>query len=423
MNIALLGQGTRGDLYPLLGIGRSLVERGHRVVVLEYDEYASDIEEAGLDFHLVATGSQCAHVFENVPVGPATPSTELATHRLYFDASLRSARHFVAALTRLAQRPDAIVAPSHHLGAGLGGEMLGIPVISTFLGASVPATFDTGTGSGMRSRPDERMARLVDRLALPRIAEVRRDIGLDPAPDGATFARVDREGGLVLTASPLATLPPGIPPAFEIVGYPDYYGSDRHRLDEPTRRFLTESEVPVVVCTLGDGWARTLPDQLREFLDRADRGRYRVLMIGGRVPGLSSGAGTRIVARANLREVLAYADVSVNHGGMGTLIAALRCAVPSVMMTQWPDGRRNAAALAAQGLGIDLGSAPTADEFIRAVDEAIGSDMIEQRLTAASTAMRAERDPVDALLDRLHRERKGTFDHAETSTGRRGASR
>ncbi|WP_378730384.1 glycosyltransferase [Nocardia brasiliensis] len=423
MNIALLGQGTRGDLYPLLGIGRSLVERGHRVIVLEYDEYESDIEEAGLDFHLVHTGSQCAHVFENVPVGPATPSTELATHRLYFDASLRSAPHFVAALGRLAPRPEAIVAPSNHLGASLGGEMLGVPVISTFLGASVPATFDTRAASGMRSRSDERMAKLVDRLALPRIAEVRREIGLDPAPDTTTFARVDRAGGLVLTASPLATLPPAIPPTFEIVGYPDYYGSDRHQLDEPTRQFLAESPVPVVVCTLGDGWARTLPDQLRQFLDRADQGRYRLLMIGGRVPGLSSGPGTRIVSRANLREVLGYADVSVNHGGMGTLIAALRGAVPSVMMTQWPDGRRNAAALAEQGLGIDLGSAPSTDEFFRAVDEAIGNDMIKQRLHAASTAMRAERDPVDALLDRLHRERKGRTDHAETSTGRSGASR
>lgn len=420
MNIAVLGQGTRGDLYPLLGIARSLVERQHRVTVLEYDEYASDVAEAGLPFRAVAPGSQCARVFENVPVGPATASTEWATDQLYFEASLRSAVPFVSAVTRLVPRPDALVAPAHHIGAMLGGELLEIPVVATFLGTAAPATFDSRTASGMRSRSDDRGARMVDRLVLPRIAEIRRDLGLDAEP--TSFARVDRAGGLVLTAAPLAAVTTALPPTFEIVGYPDYYGPD-HQLDESTKQFLVAGDRPVLVCTLGDGWARALPEQLQQLVIRANQGRYRLLMIGGRVRGLSSGPGTRILARANLREVLRYADVSVNHGGMGTLVAALRSAVPSVMMTQWPDGRRNAAALAAQGLGIDLGSAPSTDDVFAAIDKAIGNHSLDERLRAARTAMQFECDPADTLLKRLHRQRKGETGNAEKSTGRSGAPR
>lgn len=421
MNIAVLGQGTRGDLYPLLGIARSLVERCHRVSVLEYDEYEPDVAAAELDFRVVGTGSQCANVFANVPAGPATPRSEWVTDQLYFDASLESAPSFVEALTRLTPRPDAIVAPANHVGALLGAEVLDVPLVQTFLGTSAPSAFDTRTPNGMRSKADERKVKLVDRLVLPRIARIRRDLGLGPG--GESFARVDRAGGLVLTAAPLAAPVTSIPPSFELVGYPDYYGRDSYGLDEPTTRFLTDDGPPVVVCSLGDGWARALPGQLQRLAERADSGRYRLLLIGGRVPGLASGQGTRVLTQVNLRDVLRYADVSVNHGGMGTLVAALRAAVPSVMMSQWPDGRRNAAALAAQRLGIDLGSAPTAEEVFRAVDEALDDEVIRERLGEARAMMRAERDPVTALLDRLHRERKDRTDHAETSAGRGGSPR
>ncbi|WP_024806308.1 glycosyltransferase [Nocardia sp. BMG51109] len=423
MNIVVLGQGTRGDLYPLLGMARALLARRHRVTVLEYDEYASDVEDAGLPFLPVGTGSQCAHVFENVPAGPATPSTEWTTDRLYFEASLRSARPFATALAGLRPRPDAIVSPALHIGAALGGELIGAPVTATFLGMSMPSAFDTRTASGMRARSEERRVRIVDRLVLPGIAAARRDLGLGAEPGEATFARVDRAGGLVLAAGPLATAPTALPRTFEIAGYPDYYGPRRWQLDEPTKRFLVDSGLPVVVCSLGDGWARALPEPLRRLVEHAGRGRYRLLVIGGRMPALETGPGARLVARADLREVLQYADVSVNHGGMGTLVAALRAAVPSVMTTQWPDGRRNAAALAAHGLGVDLGSAPAPEELLGAVDAAIGGHTMKARLRAARAAMRSERDPADALLDRLHRQREGRTNDAETGAGGGGSSR
>jgi hypothetical protein len=419
MKVAVLGLGTRGDLYPLLGISRALVRRGHAVEVLEFDEYDRDVRDAGLTFVPVGTGSQCARVFENVPAGPATCHSEWVTDRLYCEASLDGARAFAAAVSHLDPRPDAILAPAHHVGATLGSDRLRVPLVSVFLGTSVLAAYDATSPTGLRSASDQRVVRLIDRFVLPRIAALRQELAI-PGPPGETFARADRAGGLILTAAPLAGATGAMPPMFELAGYPDYYGPGDRGLPEQTRRFLTAGGPPVVVCSIGDGWARALPDQLQRLAERADQGRYRLLLIGGRIPGLSAGAFTRVESGVNLREVLRYADVSVNHGGMGTLVAALRGAVPCVMMSQWPDGRRNAAALAARGLGIDLGSAPGVDEVFQAVDAALADGALRARLREARAAMRGDRDPADALLDRLDRE--GVGNHVTSGTGGSGAS-
>jgi UDP:flavonoid glycosyltransferase YjiC (YdhE family) len=75
--------------------------------------------------------------------------------------------------------------------------------------------------------------------------------------------------------------------------------------------------------------------------------------------------------------------------------------VPSVIMPQWPDGRRNALALARRGLATDIGSCCHPGDVVRAVDDALCDDALRDRLRRVRDAMRAERDPTSVLLARL----------------------
>jgi UDP:flavonoid glycosyltransferase YjiC (YdhE family) len=156
-----------------------------------------------------------------------------------------------------------------------------------------------------------------------------------------------------------------------------------------------------VVCSIGDGWARELPESLRGLVAGADQGRFRLVIVGGRMSGLPRSPRTLVVRSANLRRLLRQADVCVHHGGMGTVVAALRAAVPSVTVPQWPDGRRNALALARQGLGIDVGGAGRPEEVARAVDDALADQTRRDRLRRVRDAMRSEQDPATVLLRRL----------------------
>ena len=48
--IILIAHPVRGRLYPLLAIGQSLKERGHRVTVIEYPELSGIAEKLGLEY-------------------------------------------------------------------------------------------------------------------------------------------------------------------------------------------------------------------------------------------------------------------------------------------------------------------------------------------------------------------------------------
>lgn len=408
--IAVLGQGTRGDLYPLLGIARTLAAREHHVDVLEYDEYRDDVTAAGLSFVRVGPGSQCADAFARAPAGPLTMRTEWVIDRLYFEASLGSAEAFAAAGRRMSPRPDALLAPGHHVGAALMSELLGIPLVSVFLGPNVlrlvsdRARAAVAPDSGREHRARAREQSLIDRFALPRVAGIRRSLSLAPLPADASFAREPDRGGLLLTPEVLLDEQEPVPAEFDVAGYPDYFGVDTPLGPAEVEDFVAPGGPPVVVCSLGDGWARPLPEPLRELPAEAARGRYRLLIVSGRMPARAHGRGTLVTPTANLRLLLRRADVCVHHGGMGTVIAALRGAVPSVTVPQWPDGRRNAIALARRGLGSDLGSDCRPEDVALAVDDALADEARSDRLRRARDAMRNEPDPASAFLARLARE-------------------
>lgn len=59
MMFALVALGSRGDLDPLLALGRALREVGHDVVVLSHQAYAKTVTAEGLTFHSVV--SQATH--------------------------------------------------------------------------------------------------------------------------------------------------------------------------------------------------------------------------------------------------------------------------------------------------------------------------------------------------------------------------
>lgn len=389
MRIAVLGQGTRGDLYPLLGIARGLVARGHHVRVLEFDEYAGDVEDAGLVFDRVGTGSQCGHVFAQVPSGGRDAWREFTIDRLYAEASLASASAFVAHLLDPDRRPDALLAPAFHVGAELAAERLGVPLVSVLLG---PHAMLRSEGADGRSA--ERRVRAEDRLMLPRVNAVRSSLGL-PLLD----RYVERASIVGVMLGPVPLLP-HVPTSSGLVtaGYPSYFGSTT-ALPPEVAAFVADGAAPLVLCTVGDGWAQQLPPFLLELVDLAEAGDVRVLLVTGRatldVDVLP--ASVRATRAVHLELAMREASVAVHHGGMGAIVAAFRGGTPSVISAQWPDGRRNAAQLQSLGLAIDVGPYPSPGVLGAAVVDVLHDAARRDRVERVRDAMGTQTDPVDAV--------------------------
>jgi UDP:flavonoid glycosyltransferase YjiC (YdhE family) len=103
--------GSRGFVYPMLGLGREMRQRGAQVAFATSLDFAADLESRG---------------FERIPRGSDDgPSFQLANwgHPL---AVAIQARHLLHAIERWA--PDMIVASPLALGGLLAGEVAGLPV-------------------------------------------------------------------------------------------------------------------------------------------------------------------------------------------------------------------------------------------------------------------------------------------------------
>ena len=60
LDVLLPTLGSAGDIYPVLALGRALVVRGHRAVVVANDHYQGLAAAMGLDF--IALGLSLIHI-------------------------------------------------------------------------------------------------------------------------------------------------------------------------------------------------------------------------------------------------------------------------------------------------------------------------------------------------------------------------
>lgn len=65
LNVLLVPLGTDGDIYPYVGVGRALSERGHRVTLIANDYFRPPAEHHGLSFAAVGTADEYLEAISN----------------------------------------------------------------------------------------------------------------------------------------------------------------------------------------------------------------------------------------------------------------------------------------------------------------------------------------------------------------------
>ena len=128
MHVVIVSIGTQGDLYPLLGIGRALKTRGHRVTVLANAYFEPAVQQAGLDFHSIGSARDYLAAVDEV--------ADNTMRRLLFrHLFLGPMEPVYAYLSRLAtDQATVMLCNISALGARLAHEKFGLPMISVNMG-------------------------------------------------------------------------------------------------------------------------------------------------------------------------------------------------------------------------------------------------------------------------------------------------
>lgn len=354
MKITILASGSRGDVQPMVALGRGLALSGYDVTVAAPKNFADFAAAHGLAFHGFSVDveellrSDLARSW--LGHSSQSPMREL---RLLTELVEQWAEPMAAETLALAGTADLFISGIMTVGAVAAlAERTGAGHVSALLAPFHPsAAGSAGLHAGRRERVS-RLNRLVAEGVLWGVARGFGSPGVrlrhlldEPAHYRRDYRRALLTTPTILGASPLVVPRPRDWPGWvEVTGYWVLPGDPGWRADAELLEFLAAGEAPVY---LGFGSMSTHdPDGTWETL-LAGLGDRRALVHSG-------GADLAQVAEATDR-IRVVGDVPhewlfsrmrgvVHHGGAGTTAAGLRSGVPSAAVPHIGDqpywGRR-----------------------------------------------------------------------------------
>lgn len=227
----------------------------------------------------------------------------------------------------------------------------------------------------------------------------RAAVGLHPVANvGELLERVDRV--LVTCPAEVDIVMPDIAASVRYVG----------AVMQPADTLWTERrhpDRPLVVVSLG-----TTPMGEEEVLQRvldalADAPVEVLALLGDHLRPESFRTHANSLVRGYVRHasVLPAADLVVTHGGLGTVLAALRYGVPMLCLPLGREQPENAAAVERLGAGRVLPTDASADDIQEAVTELLGSDLYHTAARQMSTCFLTDSDrwPIEDEIEGLIR--------------------
>ena len=338
MRIALVPEGTRGDVQPLLVLGGWLHGQGHEIRVCTGPDFADVVRAQG---------------FEHRPVGPSIRQELGREAEAVVWGGLRLLRASDR-LLRLALGEGvhdlrrALEGCDHAIG---GGAQLVAPSVCEALGipyrfvAYCPAILPSGAHPPFVVKRQDRspathrllwwlLLHAVGPLVRRRLAPVRAELGLGPLADPYRHMLTSRP---VLAADPLlAEVPADTPIAVQQVAA--LQPSASAPLPQKLEDFLTEGPPPVY---LGFG-SMTDPDPARTtrcLLEAVRLAGCRAVVSRGWA-GLGEGAlpeGVMLVDGVDHGALFPRVAAVVHHGGAGTTTTAARSGVPQIVIPHMLD--------------------------------------------------------------------------------------
>ncbi|MFD8703399.1 glycosyltransferase [Kitasatospora sp. NPDC059648] len=400
MRILILTTGSRGDVAPFTGLGRRLVDAGHRVSLLAHPAFATLIESCGLEYRPLPGDPK---EFVLARSRASSPEETRAVTTAFVDGLADGVADAVAGgadllLTAFAPSPLALTA----------GEALGVPVLGTYLTPAfatarfpLPGPTDTGDlgPAGNLAAGRERL-RGAARLFSGAVARIRERLGL---PGTAPPEALGHTRPVVHGYSPLLEPRPADWPAHVEVG--GFWWPARPLGWQPPAElvdFLQAGPAPVFI-----GFGSMAPEEgerLGELVTAAVRRAGVRAVVQAGWAGLTV-AGDGILSVGDLPHDWLFPRTAavVHHAGAGTTGAALRAGVPAVPVPVMIDQPFWAARL--HRLGVAPETVPFAELTAGRLASAITAALAEpvRRRAAEVAGLVAGEDGAGAVLAHIDR--------------------
>lgn len=355
-----------GDVAPFIAVARELGRRGHDVVGIFPEGFRSLTVEEPFDFHPYGLDASPAVLHadpEHQRIVQHPFRNALAFGKLLMERGLLDdVDAAVASLQAGFAGADAVV--THPVFASVAvpvAQSMDIPVVCGHLFPMTIPTAAWGPPAGKRSTPVRgRLARAAwtatevasDRVfAGDRVNAVRRTLGAQPRRGAATSAWTEAEHTVLLASKQWFQPSPDDWPTFEWGGF-TAWAPPNASLDSDVDGYLDDGQPPVLV-TLGTSAASGAGDRFRRLYEGLLAVGQRPLLLTGSTVELGDLAGQPgIFAFAPIDLVAPRCSAAIISGALGSVAAAARAGLPTVVYPQLFDQVWNAGQAERLGIGI-----------------------------------------------------------------------
>ncbi|MFI2781488.1 glycosyltransferase [Streptomyces sp. ALB3] len=397
MRILIVTAGSRGDVAPFTGLGRRLLDAGHRVAVAAHPSFAALVRGCGLEHRPVPGDPQdLLRAWSRA----ASREEARAVTRAYVDGLADGVADAVAAgcdlvLTAFGPAPLSRAA----------AEASGVPVVGTYLTPSfatghfpLPGAQDTGgLGPEGNLAAGREVVRRAEQLFAGAAARLRARLGLPAGPPSGGGLRPVFHGYSALVVPRPADWPPGV----HVAGYWWPARPCGWRPPDEVVDFLQAGPPPVFIGfgSMAPGHGERLTELVAAAVDRA--GVRAVVQAGW--AGLS-GCGPDVLAVGDLPHDWLFPRTAavVHHAGAGTTAAGLRAGVPALPVPVMADQPFWAARL--HRLGVSPRPLPfndlTAEALGAAIRACLSEPALRRRAAGLAHGLAAE-DGAAVVLDHI----------------------
>lgn len=358
MKILIECNGSYGDVFPFIAIGRALQQRGHQIVFFANGRFESLARETGFDYVMAGTADEYETFIKDPDLWESKKGFKIIIQML------------VAHLPEAYQRLAAHVEPGNTLVIGsslafatrLIQETHQVPGVTVHL---APSVFRSDTQ--LLNKPGKQVSRwlsqslwwLVDRFVLdPAFTDefnrFRETLGLSAT--SRMFRDWIHAPDLVIGLFPewFAAPQPGWPPQVHCTGFPLLDQVDDDDLPDEVRSFLAEGTKPFVftpgtAMRQGNRFFRASVSACQKLKARGILLSRYADQIPEKLPD-----GIRHFDFVPLSRLLPHAAAVIHHGGIGTSSQALRAGVPQLIRPCAYDQFDNAWHIEKLGVGFGI---------------------------------------------------------------------
>jgi rhamnosyltransferase subunit B len=369
MHILIIAIGYGSDVYPLIGLGRTIAREDHRVSVCTHPIFSEAVERAGLRMLPLGTAEE----YQELLTGP-----EQAGGAMPFDVHAgmmaRYMRPMIALLLRQISKDTVLVGSPWAFGARMMQEKYGVPYVSVQLSPATILSVQAQTARKSITAPlwfpatlREGFARTAERNVLdsicgPELNAVREEIGLPRLKNIASWVH-SSAAELGLFPDWFAPTDAEWPRQMKLTGFPLYDSAEAWKKDDELEKFLQGKPAPVVFAP---GHAQVQgPDYFEAASECLHQMGERGIFLAKSTDMMPS-LGQNILVRSYLplSRLLPRAKALVHPGGTGGVSQALAAGTPQLVVPATYDQIDNAIQVERLGCGLRMDTPMTASKLL-----------------------------------------------------------